>query len=225
MESSEEIKVKKSTIWKVLTFVFAALFLISIFTDVFKLNNSKDNVVKDDNEIVGEKIVSVGDDSMLGNKDAKVAIIEFSDYQCPYCKRFHTEAFEQLKKGYIDTGKVSFVYRDFPLSFHQNSQKASESAECADEQGKFWEMHNAIFENQDNIAVSDLKKYAKDLGLDTNKFNDCMDLGRMEKEVKKDFADGSAAGVTGTPTFFINGKMLVGAQPYSAFKQIIDPLL
>jgi len=225
MESSEEIKVKKSTIWKVLTFVFAALFLISIFTDVFKLNNSKDNVVKDDNEIVGEKIVSVGDDSMLGNKDAKVAIIEFSDYQCPYCKRFHTEAFEQLKKDYIDTGRVSFVYRDFPLSFHQNAQKASESAECADEQGKFWEMHNAIFENQDNIAVSDLKKYAKDLGLDTNKFNDCMDLGRMEKEVKKDFADGSAAGVTGTPTFFINGKMLVGAQPYSAFKQIIDPLL
>ena len=225
MESSEEIKVKKSTIWKVLTFVFAALFLISIFTDVFKLNNSKDNVVNDDNEIVGEKIVSVGDDSMLGNKDAKVAIIEFSDYQCPYCKRFHTEAFEQLKKDYIDTGRVSFVYRDFPLSFHQNAQKASESAECADEQGKFWEMHNAIFENQDNIAVSDLKKYAKDLGLDTNKFNDCMDLGRMEKEVKKDFADGSAAGVTGTPTFFINGKMLVGAQPYSAFKQIIDPLL
>ena len=170
--------------------------------------------------------VSVGDDPALGNKNAKVTIIEFSDFQCPFCKRFHDATWTQLKSTYIDSGKVYFVYRDFPLSFHQNAEKAAEAANCANEQGKFWEYHDIIFKNSQGdgtgLADADLKKYATDLSLDTAKFNTCLDTGKYKAEVSKDQADGSAAGVSGTPSFFINGIQLVGAQPFAAFQQTID---
>lgn len=174
--------------------------------------------------------VSLDNDPMLGNKDAKVTIVEFSDFQCPYCGRFYVQTESQLKKDYIDTGKVNFVYRDFPLGFHPNAEPAAEAAECANEQGKFWEMHNKIFENQESMSTESYKQWAKDLGLDTNKFNSCFDSQKYKDEVKKDEADGEKYRVSGTPTFFIGNPKsgyirLVGAQPYEAFKQVLDQLL
>jgi protein-disulfide isomerase len=166
--------------------------------------------------------VSADDDPAKGDKNAPVTIIEFSDFECPFCGRWFTQTYPQLKSEYIDTGKVRLVYRDFPLGFHPNAQKAAEAAECADEQGKFWEMHDKIFANQQAIAVANLKQYAKDLGLDSSKFDSCLDSDKYASEVQKDYQDGTAAGVSGTPSFFINGQLVVGAQPYSVFKQAID---
>jgi protein-disulfide isomerase len=166
--------------------------------------------------------VSIDDDSILGDEDAPVTIIEFSDYECPFCARFYLNTLPQLKREYIDTGKVKLVYRDFPLSFHQNAQKAAEAAECAGEQDKYYEMHDKIFENQQAITTTNLKEYAKEIGLDTNEFNECLDSGEMANEVQKDFQDGQNAGVRGTPTFFINGKLLRGAQPFEEFQKIIE---
>jgi protein-disulfide isomerase len=128
----------------------------------------------------------------------------------------------QIRKNYIDNGKVKLVYRDFPLDLHQNARKAAEAAECADEQGKFWEFHDKLYENQNSLDNESLKQYAKDMGLNTNQFNTCLDSGKMTQEVLKDFEDGSSYGVTGTPTLFINGIKVVGAQPYEFFKKIID---
>ncbi len=166
--------------------------------------------------------VSPDDDPFLGEDNAPVTIIEFSDYQCPFCKKFYDETEKQLIKDYVETGKVKFVYRDFPLdSIHPLARKAAEAAECADEQGKFWEYHDKLFETQ-KLDEASLKQHAKDLGLDTEQFNSCLDSGKYKDEVQKDLDDGIKAGVTGTPTFFINGKKVVGAQPYSVIKQIID---
>ncbi|MBU0661983.1 DsbA family protein [Candidatus Micrarchaeota archaeon] len=166
--------------------------------------------------------VSADDDAVLGNANAPVEIIEFSDYECPFCSRFVTQTLPEIKTKYIDTGKVKLIYRDFPLEFHADAQKAAEAAECAEEQGKYYEMHDAIFENQQAIGVSSLKAYAAQIGLDTAKFDACLDTGAMAAEVKKDAADGSAAGVSGTPTFFINGTKIVGAQSFSAFESAIE---
>ncbi len=167
-------------------------------------------------------VASVDDDPMKGEKNAKVTIIEFSDFQCPFCARFYTQTLPQLEKEYISTGKAKLVFRDLPLSFHENAQKAAEASECADDQGKFWEYHDKLFDNQGALAVTDLKKYAADLKLDQTKFDACLDTGKYTAEVKKDEADAGSYGLSGTPSFIINGNLLVGAQPFSAFKQIID---
>ena len=166
--------------------------------------------------------VSADDDPVIGKADAPVIIIEFSDFQCPFCGRFYSQTLPQLKKEYIDTGKVKLVYRDFPLPMHQHAQKAAEAAGCAEEQGKFEEFHNKVFENQKALTDENLKAYAGDLGLDQSAFDSCLDSGKRAAEVKKDANDGKAAGVSGTPSFFINGQRLVGAQPFAAFKSIID---
>ncbi|HLC89152.1 MAG TPA: thioredoxin domain-containing protein, partial [Candidatus Nanoarchaeia archaeon] len=113
------------------------------------------------------------DDAVKGKEDAPVTIVEFSDYECPFCARFYTDTFGQLKAKYIDTGKVKFVYRDFPLSFHQNAQKAAEAAECAGEQNKYYEMHNKLFEGGVQGGTAAFKGYAQEIGLDTSKFNSC----------------------------------------------------
>ena len=164
----------------------------------------------------------VDDDTILGDKNAPVTIVEFSDYECPFCERFYSQTFGQIEDKYIKTGKVKFVYRDFPLSFHANAQKAAEAAECAGEQGKYFEMNKKLFEGGVSGGVTSFKQYASDIGLDKTEFNTCLDSGTMAPEVQKDFIDGQKAGVSGTPAFFINGKLLTGAQPFSAFKQIID---
>jgi len=166
--------------------------------------------------------VSLDDDPVLGDKDAPITIVEFSDYECPFCGRYFTQTYPQLKKDYVDSGKVKIVFRDYPLPFHQSAQKAGEASECADDQGKFWEMHDKLFNNQQALGVSDLKKYAGELGLDQKKFDECLDSGKHASEIQSDMNDGSSYGVSGTPSFFVNGNLLVGAQPYSEFKRLID---
>jgi len=166
--------------------------------------------------------VSVDDDPVKGDANAKVTIIEFSDFQCPFCKRFYTQTLPQIQKEYIDTGKAKLVYRDYPLSFHPEAQKSAEAAECADDQGKFWEFHDKIFDNQASLSNANYKAWAQELGLDTAQFNDCLDSGKYTSEVQKDFQEGQAAGVRGTPSFFINGVYVRGAQPWEVFKDIID---
>lgn len=173
--------------------------------------------------------VSADDDAILGKKNAPVAIIEFSDFQCPFCRRFWEETLPQIKKEYIATGKAFLVYRDFPLDFHSGAEPAAEAAECAEEQGKFWEMHDKIFSAQGKqgtgtvqFGVADLKQWAKEIKLNSTQFNSCLDGGKYKEEVAKDIADGVAAGVSGTPTTFVNGQKIVGAQPFSAFKVVID---
>ena len=174
--------------------------------------------------------VSADDDAVLGDPNAPVTIIEFSDFQCPFCRKFYTETLPQIKKDYLLTGKAKLVYRDFPLvQIHPGATPAAEGAECAREQGKFWEMHDAIFDEQGKLGSGtvqftalDVKKWAANIGLNASKFNQCLDSGKYKQEVEKDLADGSAAGVNGTPATFINGRLVSGAQPFVAFKVIID---
>lgn len=173
--------------------------------------------------------VSADDDPFLGEKDAPVTLIEFSDFQCPFCRKFVEDAFPQLKKEYIDTGKVKLVYRDYPLPFHTMATPAAEGGECAKEQGKFWQYHDILFQEQAKkgngtveFTVDDLKKWAVQAGVNGNTFNQCLDSGKYKDEVAKDFADGEKAGVSGTPTTFINGTPIVGAQPFAALKTVID---
>ncbi len=171
--------------------------------------------------------VSADDDPVIGRADAPVTMIEFSDFQCPFCKRFFEQALPKIEEEYIKPGKVKLVYRDFPLSFHEQAQLAAEAAECADEQGKFREMHDRIFQGQaewsgNAEARRIFASYAEAIGLDMEEFGRCLDSGRYEEEVQRDFNDGVKYGVTGTPTFFINGRKLVGAQPFTAFQQLIE---
>jgi protein-disulfide isomerase len=164
--------------------------------------------------------ISSDDDASKGPAKAPVTIVEFSDYQCPYCSRAEGTVQEVLKK-YGD--KVRLVYRDYPLSFHPNSNIAAQASECAKEQGKFWEMHNAMFADQSKLAQADLVTTAGNIsGVDKDKFKACLDAGKYKDEVQKDFDDGQKYGVTGTPTFFINGIPMVGARDVNSFSEVID---
>lgn len=172
------------------------------------------------NEVVAN--VSVDDDPFKGAPDAPVTIIEFSDYECPYCAAFFRNTLPELEEKYINAGKVKFVYRDFPIPSHKNAQTAAEAAQCAGDEGKYWEMHDKIFENQEMMDKNNLVGHAASLGLKTDDFNLCLKDGKYADEVKNDFRDGTKAGVEGTPTFFINGRKVVGAQPFSVFEKIIE---
>jgi protein-disulfide isomerase len=163
--------------------------------------------------------VSADDDASRGPIDAPITIVEFSDFQCPYCARGE-ESITQVLQKYGD--KVRVVYRDYPLSFHQNAEIAAIGAECAEEQGKFWEMHGAMFANQQKLAAADLVETAAGIGLNKDEFKACLDSGKYLAEVQNDFKEGASYGVTGTPAFFINGVMVSGAQPPEAFYEIID---
>lgn len=173
-----------------------------------------------------------GDSAVLGNADAPVTIVEFSDFQCPFCQRFFTDAYPQIKSQYVDTGKVKIIFKHFPLSFHPNAQKAGEASECARTLGgdaKFWMMHDKLFQNQSALEVTNLKQYAKDIGLNESQFNACLDNGDTAAKVQADYSLGTSIGVSGTPSFVIgsgdNGTPLVGALPFASFKTAIDAAL
>jgi len=155
----------------------------------------------------------------LGPKDAPVTIVEFGDFQCPFCKKSE-DSIKQVRTKYAD--KVRLVYMDFPLSFHPNALPAAEAARCAGDQGKFWQFHDALFDAQPNLKSADLKAAAAKLGLDRQKFDSCLDQNKYQNAVRIDQAEGESLGVDGTPAFFINGRPLTGAQPASEFEQIID---
>lgn len=187
-------------------------------------------------------VASVDDDPVIGDNNAPVTIVEFSDYECPFCKRHFDETLPQLIKEYVDKGKVKIVYRDFPLSFHDPmATKEAVAANCAREQGtdkKYFEFHDEIFKrtvsNGNGLNDEKIQTIASDLDLNKAKFTSCLSNKAMEDEVKKDISDGTAAGASGTPTFVIgkttdsgniNGELVVGAQPFAAFQAVIDPML
>lgn len=172
------------------------------------------------------------DDPMIGNPKAKVTIVEFGDFQCPFCRQFWNDTYGQLKKDYIDTGKVRFVTRAFPLSFHPAARPAALASLCAQEQGKFWEFRDKVFGEQEKqgqqtitFGIPEIKSWVSTIGMNNQQFNSCLDSQKYASKVDADTAAGTTAGVSGTPSFFINGQQIVGAQPYSSFKQIIDKLL
>lgn len=177
----------------------------------------------------GEPIeVSLDDDAMKGDIDAPVTIVEFSDYECPFCGRFFNETLPQIRENYIDKGIVRHVFRDFPLNFHPNAIPAANAAECIREQGGdeiYWAYHDILFENQTALSVADLKTYASEFDIDQGRFDACVDEEKYKAEVAEDFADGQKYGVRGTPGFFINGVPLSGAQPYAAFEAAIEAAL
>lgn len=156
---------------------------------------------------------------VLGSANAPVQIVEFSDFQCPFCKRVEP-TLKAVKDKYGD--KVDIVYMDFPLPMHNHALDAAKAGRCAEEQGKFWPFHDAMFADQSKLAPADLKSIAKTLGLDTAKFDDCFDKAKYEAGVRADMNQGKQLGIDGTPAFFVNGRMLVGAQPPESFNQIID---
>jgi len=179
--------------------------------------------------------VSLDDDPVKGNPNAPVTLVEFSDFQCPFCSRFFTQTLPALEENYIDTGKIKLVYKDFPLdNLHPNARPAHIAAECADEQGKFWEYHDVLFENQgqwNRLSSTDLSsqlnQYATSMGLNSASFDSCLSSQSMADEVHADFLQAAQYGATGTPTFFIGNEKigfikLVGAQPYAAFQAVID---
>ncbi len=157
-----------------------------------------------------------------GNANAPVTIVEFSDFQCPFCARAEGEIVK-VRDTYKD--QVKIVYKDYPLPIHPNAPKAAEASRCAREQDKYWEYHDVLFANHNALEVPNLKKFAADLKLDTAKFDTCLDSGKYADEIAKDMAEGSRVGVSGTPAFFINGRLISGAQPFSAFQEAIDDAL
>lgn len=168
-------------------------------------------------------------DPVLGNPGAPVTIVEFGDFQCPFCGRFFKTTEQQIIEKYVKTGKVKFVYRDFAF-LGQESEWAAEAAECANEQGKFWQYHDYLYNNQQGenggaFSKDNLKIFAKNLGLNQAQFDSCLDSDKYLEEVRKDTEDGRNAGVNGTPTSFINGIVVNGAVPFSQFEEIIEAAL
>ncbi len=163
--------------------------------------------------------VEVGGAPARGNPNAPVTVVEFSDFQCPFCVRARPVV-TRVREAYGD--KVRWVFRHFPLEFHELAQKAGEAAACAGEQGKFWEMHDRLWASDGKLQVAELKVQAAAIGLEAAAFDGCLDSGREAGVLKRDEEAGASYGVSGTPAFFVNGRPLVGAQPFESFQQVID---
>jgi len=179
--------------------------------------------------------ISADNDPIIGNPDAPIIIIEFSDFQCPFCARFHIQTLPTIMEEYIEKGTVKLVFRDFPIqSIHPNAVPASVAAECANEQGKFKQMHDILFEKQNEwsnletvYAIELFNQYSEQINLEQEQFSSCLSTAKYVKEIQNDLNDGRTYGVTGTPGFFIgNQEMgfveLKGAQPFESFKKVID---
>ena len=180
------------------------------------------------------RVVNVANSPTKGRKDAPLTIIEYTDYQCPYCARHVRSILPKIQKNYIDTGKVRYVLKDFPLSFHKLAAKAGEAGHCAGEQGKYWEMHDLMFENQKALGRSALMAYAEQLGVDRDAFEACVDSARYAGRVAQSLNAGQMSGISGTPSFVIgysdgdsvkSKKLLRGAVGFSIFQSHLDALL
>jgi protein-disulfide isomerase len=175
----------------------------------------------------GKIRLNVANGYWLGNKDAPLTMVEFTDYQCGFCQRFHLETFPEIRKKYIDTGKVRFVSRDLPLDFHSNAFHAAEAARCAGDQGQFWPMRNTLVANANKLGGDEIQGYAKTLKLDLAAFRSCMDSGKHAAAIKKDVALAMALRIDGTPSFVIgkstpegvSGTLIIGALPFDAFEE------
>jgi protein-disulfide isomerase len=173
------------------------------------------------------------ENTILGAADAPVTVVEFTDYQCPFCKRFVQTTFPLLKRDFIDTGKVRWIVRDLPLGFHPNANKAAQAAHCAGEQGKFWEMRDTLFRNNANLGIDQLPGYAREIGLDNDAFDACLSSDRHQAQIAQDGEEANRIRVTGTPSFVIgktavdtvSGQLVIGAQAPTVFTSAIQRLL
>ena len=210
----------------------AAAFFVGQFSEKAKDNDPQtvpQAVQEEEGPIVlGQAefdLIIEGAPATKGDENASITIVEFSEYECPFCKRYVDETYEQIFEEYGDN--IYYVFRDYPLPFHNHSQETAEVARCAGDQGSYWPMHDMLFEGRDEWAeeteiTSTLTSYAKSLGLDTQAFNSCLSSGKYTQVVKDDLVLGDKVGVSGTPSFFVNGVMLVGAQPFESFKALIE---
>jgi len=181
---------------------------------------------------VRAKITDLTGVNMLGSKDAPITIVEYTDYQCPFCQRFHLSAYPELKKQYIDTGKVRFFSKDLPLDFHPNAMRAAQAARCAGEQGKFWEIRDTMGANPDKLDMGHIMGFAADLKLDTQKFQDCVNGDKYKEKIQADVTEAMRVGANGTPAFVVgkstgngvDGELVVGAMPFGNFDKIIKDL-
>ena len=168
----------------------------------------------------------------IGSKDAPLTMVEFTDFQCPFCQRFHMSTFAELKKNYIDTGKVRFVSRDFPLDFHPNAMQAAEAGRCAGEQGQFWPMRDRMASNPEQLDINHLVTYAQDLKLNAETFRACLNSAKYKDAIQKDIQDATRIGANGTPSFVIgkstadgvDGELVIGAMPFQVFDQKLKEL-
>ena len=258
-ENESKITIKKSTYTKMLVAI-VGIVAIAAFFGGYSMGSF------DDSSLTGEQLkeilseiktaptpqpiqspqpsapqlftVSFDGEPVKGNPDAPVTVVEFSDFQCPFCSRFFEQTLPLIEKNYIDTGKIKFVYKDLPLdSLHPNARSAHIAAECADEEGKFWEYHDVLFQKQavwQRLASSDLdialSQFAVDLGMNAASFESCMESQDIADEVNQDTLEAARYGTTGTPTFFIGTEKdgfikMVGAQPFASFQRVIDEQL
>jgi protein-disulfide isomerase len=173
------------------------------------------------------------DNAMLGAADAPVTVVEFTDYQCPFCKRFVQTTFPLLKRDFIDTGQVRWIVRDLPLGFHPNASKAAQAAHCAGDQGKFWEMRDTLFRNNAKLGIGQLPGYAREIGLDGDAFDACLSSDRHQAQIAQDSQEANRIRITGTPSFVIgrtagesvSGQLVIGAKPASVFTAEIQRVL
>lgn len=194
---------------KLMFVMFIAIFIVLGTMIYISIPNNKTNFFEN---------IDVGINPPKGNPDSNVVLIEFSDFQCPYCKKAIPLVNEMLEEF---EGEVVFYYRNFPLKMHENSLIAAEAAECANEQGKFWEYHDVLFENQNNLNKENLKLYAQELELDQKQFNDCFDTRKFKQTIEKDIHDGKVMGIQATPTFFINGRKIIGVN-HEVIRNLIE---
>jgi protein-disulfide isomerase len=166
--------------------------------------------------------LTLDEDHVLGVNNASLTIIEFSDFECPFCADFTNTIMKDIKKEYIETGRIKFVFKHFPIQFHPNAQMAAEAAECASDQGKFWEMHDIMFKNHENLNNEDLIKYAKEIGLNNELFEICLKSGVMKKRVELDMQEARLRGIDATPFFVIGSESFSGSRSFEEFKAKID---
>lgn len=257
IQNKENMSVKKSSFNGVVIGIIVLVGVASFFAGSYTSNLNSNQISQEDLDEAIAKLelkilqnqlptkqasppvqISADDDPIIGNSDAPITIIEFSDFQCPFCARFYTQTLPLILEEYIEQGKVKLVFRDFPIqSIHPNALPASVAAECANDQGKFREMHDILFEKQNEWnkletteALYVFSEYASSMQLDQKTFDSCITSGKHIPEIQNDLNDGRDYGVTGTPGFFVGNEKigfteLKGAQPFDSFKKIIDAQL
>ncbi|MDP3998722.1 MAG: DsbA family protein [bacterium] len=208
--------------------ILITVIIVAAFAAGLMWTKSQTNVVapKSANQEAGgatgvEKMeIAVGpNDPVKGNPEAKIIIVEFSDFQCPFCG-FAEPTLRKIFETYPD--QVKLVYKNYPLPSHENAENAALAVLCAKDQGKYWDYHDKLFENQESLKVDDLRKYAADLGLNTQDFNSCLESKKHKSQIEADVMEANRVGIQGTPAFFINGRSLYGAQPFEKFQEIIE---
>jgi protein-disulfide isomerase len=221
LNKSNKIFYKRWWFWVLILIVLIFIWLgVSIFYAYQAAQKNLSDKSNQNTTISDYELIYTADDPNLGNPQARIQIVEFSDFQCPYCAESHTIMRELLDKYPND---FYYIYRDFPLDdIHPQARLAAQAATCAHQQQKFWSFHDLLFQNQTKLELGNLLNYAQQVGLDTNKFTECLESGSYQAEVKKDQSDGLAAGVSATPTFFVNGEKVEGVVPLDSWEKILN---